>query len=141
MEDTNELLERLKSSRDIDSLTNYLDTIEDIGDKSIHEHLKKIMKDRKVPPRDLIRKSGIERTYCYQILNGRKKPGRDKILAIAIALNLELEDTQRMLAISHEGVLYAKSRRDSVIIYALNKKFNLIDTNALLLKYGEPELK
>ena len=140
MKETDELLSQLQNSADINSLNTYLNSIEGEYPETLNEYLKILLKEKKCKPSDLIKKSKIERTYCYQILNGRKKPGRDKLIAIALALNLSLEETQRMLEISKEGVLYAKSKRDSIIIFALNHQYSLIDSNELLLSYGEAEL-
>lgn len=141
MDETEELLKRLNNSRDLESLSNYLDNIEDVVPHSISDYLKIILKDKKMTPSDVIKRSRIERTYCYQILNGRKKPGRDKLIAIALALSLDLNETQRLLETAKESVLYAKSKRDSVLIYALNNKMSVLDTNFLLNQYKEAELK
>ena len=141
MKETDELLSKLQNSADINSLNTYLNSIEGEYPETLNEYLKMLLKEKKCKPSELIKKSKIERTYCYQILNGRKKPGRDKLIAIALALNLSLEETQRMLEISKEGVLYAKSKRDSIIIFALNHQYTLIDSNELLSTYGEEELK
>ena len=65
-----------------------------------------------------------------------KYPGRDKIIAIAIACNMNLTECQRALEIAQEGILYAKSRRDSLIIYAINKKMSIMELNGLLEQYS-----
>lgn len=141
MDETEELLKRLNNSRDLESLSTYLDNIEKVIPISISDYLKAILKEKNMTPSDVIKKSRIERTYCYQILNGRKKPGRDKLIAIALALSLDLNETQRLLETAKEGVLYAKSKRDSVLIYALNNKMSVLDTNYLLNQYEEIELR
>ena len=141
MDKTEDLLKRLNASHDLDSLSNYLDGIEKALPDSTGTYLKKLLKEKDVTPSEVIKRSRIERTYCYQIFNGRKKPGRDKLLAISLALSLTLEETQRLLGIAKEGVLYVKSRRDSIIIYAINNKMSVLDTNFLLNQYEESELK
>ena len=78
---------------------------------------------------------------AYQIMDGSKRPGRDKIIAIAIACEMTLPECQRALEIAREGILYAKSRRDSLIIYSINKKMNIMELNVLLEEYGLPLLK
>ena len=81
---------------------------------------------------DMQKKCDIERTYLYQIMRGVKNPGRDKIIAIAVACEMNLAETQRALEIAQEGILYAKSSRDSLIIYAINNKLSLREINSLL---------
>ena len=98
------------------------------------------LNEKNVSPSELIKRSRIERTYFYQILNGRKKPGRDKVISIALALSLSLEETQRILTLAEAGVLYPKSKRDSVLIFALNNHYSIIETNLLLNKYNEVDL-
>ena len=90
---------------------------------------------------DMQKKSCIDRTYIYQIMDGSKKPGRDKIIAMAVACKMTLPECQRALEIAQEGILYAKSRRDSLIIYAINKKLTIMELNALLEEHGLPVLK
>jgi hypothetical protein len=90
---------------------------------------------------EIIRKSGIERTYCYQIFNKRKKPGRDKIIELSIAMGLSLKETQRGLKIGNEPVLYSRNKRDAIIIFCINEGKNLMDTEELLTEYGENSLE
>ncbi|MCR4557028.1 MAG: helix-turn-helix transcriptional regulator, partial [Saccharofermentans sp.] len=84
---------------------------------------------------DMQKKSGIDRTYIYQIMDGSKNPGRDKIIAMAVACKMTLPECQRALEIAQEGILYAKNRRDSLIIYAIGKKMNIAEINGLLDEY------
>ena len=86
---------------------------------------------------ELIERSGIEKSYYYQIMKGTRKPSRDKILRLAIGAGLTLRETTRSLELSEMTPLYPKSRRDIIITVAINQKANVIDTNLLLDQYGE----
>ncbi len=90
---------------------------------------------------DLCRKSGIERTYCYHILNGTKAPGRDKIIRLCIAASLDETQTRRALEAGKSAPFYAKSRRDAVIRYAIRQHLSVIDTDILLEDYGLERLE
>lgn len=90
---------------------------------------------------ELIRKSGLERSYYYQIMKGTKNPGRDKVLRLAIAAELSLAETIRALAVSGNAALYARNRRDVIITVAINSHASVDDTNLLLDKYGERALE
>ena len=70
----------------------------------------------------MIRASLIQRNYAYQILNGTKNPGRDKVLALCIAAHMNYEETQRALALADLGKLYPRRKKDSIIIFALKQK-------------------
>ena len=103
-------------------------------------YMEKIMEEKHIDKSDLINNSQIERTYGYQILNGRKNAGRNKIIAMCLAAKLNIKETQRALEIAHEGVLYSRDKRDAVIIFAVNHKYNVIKTNQLLKEYNFEEL-
>lgn len=89
---------------------------------------------------DLVQSSGIERTYCYQILSGRKTPGRDKILALCLAAGLPLKETQRALEIAGEAALYSRNRRDAILIYSINHHFTRMQADELLEHFEERSL-
>ena len=86
---------------------------------------------------ELIAASQIQRNYGYQILNGTRKPSRDKVLALCLALRLNLPDTGRALTLAQLGQLYPKKRRDSILIFSLNKRLSVLQTNELLLEMKE----
>lgn len=73
-------------------------------------------------PAELIASAGIQRNYGYQILDGRRHPARDKVLSLCLALTLDVTETQRALTLTQNGQLYSKNRRDSILIFALEKK-------------------
>ncbi|MDD6243941.1 MAG: XRE family transcriptional regulator [Roseburia hominis] len=86
---------------------------------------------------ELISRAQIQRNYGYQILDGRRNPSRDKVIAFSLALHLDVNETQRALMIEKNGQLYSKNKRDSILIFALGKKLSVIQTNELLYEMGE----
>ena len=44
---------------------------------------------------ELIRSSGLERSYYYQVMKGTRSPGRDKVLRLCLAAGLNLKETTR----------------------------------------------
>ena len=79
----------------------------------------------------------MDRTYAYQIFSGRRKPARDKLLALGFGMGLALEEMQKLLKVSEYPVLYAKNKRDSILLFCLDKGVSLIETNELLYEMGE----
>lgn len=73
---------------------------------------------------DIIRKAGISRTYGYQIMDGTRAGKRDYYISIAIAMGLDLRQTQRMLALSKRGCLHPLIKRDAAMIFALNHGYD-----------------
>ena len=138
---TSDLLDKLTSTDTPEGLDRYLEEIRDKYPGDLSSYIKAILTEKGMSIADLQKKSCIDRTYIYQIMDGSKHPGRDKIIAIAIACEMTLPECQRALEIAREGILYAKSRRDSLIIYSINKKMNIMELNVLLEEYGLPLLK
>ena len=89
---------------------------------------------------ELITRSGLERSYFYQVMKGTRSPGRDKVLRLCLAAGLSLKETTRALELSGNAVLYPRNRRDIILTVAINQKAGVIDTNLLLTKYGENPL-
>ena len=95
------------------------------------------MEKYKITPKDVISSSGIERSYFYHILSGQKTPGRNIILRISLCISATLSETNQLLRLANQGPLYAKVRRDAAIIFAIEKKFTMQQTNDFLIKEHE----
>ena len=89
---------------------------------------------------ELIHRSGLERSYYYQVMKGTRSPGRDKVLRLCIAAGLNLRETTRALELSGNAPLYPRNRRDIILTVAINQSASVDDANLLLFKYGEEPL-
>ena len=139
---TDELLKVLQSIHTAEQLNDFTkETEEACPAQSFPEFVSIHLSKAGMTRSQLIKAAEIQRNYGYQILNGDKTPGRDKVIAICLALSLSLEETQRALTLVNEGALYPKFKRDSAIIFALNKHLSVLDANELLYDIGEPILK
>lgn len=98
----------------------------------LHEYIQNLLKNKGISSGQLIKNSGLDRTYTYQILSGVKRPSRDKVLAICFTLKLSFEEVQSLLKATGYPILYARINRDSIIIFALQHNKTLTDTNELL---------
>ena len=137
---TGDLMDKLTSTDSTEELDRYLNEIRDKYPNDLSSYLKAVFAEKGMSTADVQKRSSVDRTYIYQIMDGTKHPGRDKIVAIAIASGMTLAECQRALEIAQEGILYAKSRRDSLMIYAINKKLSIMDLNGLLEEYGFDQL-
>ena len=52
-------------------------------------------------------------------------------------MSATLAETNQLLRLSNQGVLYAKVRRDAAIIFAIDKKFTMQQTNEFLIREHE----
>ena len=110
---TDELLKELDNTSDINQ---YLSTNRDELTKS-----------------KIIKSTSLSESYIYDIFRGEKSnPSRNKLLQIAFAMSLDLETTQKLLKIEKVGILYPRIKRDSIIIFALNKNLDFFECENLL---------
>ena len=138
---TSDLMDKLKDAKSAAQLDSYMESINGKYSGKLSEYLRCMMDRKNVDTSWLVKNAYLERTYAYQILNGKRNPTKDKIVMIALALEMSLIETQRALEISHAGILYPKDERDSVLIYAVEHSLNIRDTNVLLSKYKMTELQ
>ena len=136
---TDELMNILKDADNTQILESYLTDINGIK-TDFKTVINNILLERDISIADLQRKSCVARTYIYQIMDGTRNPGRDKTISIALALELSVDDANRLLKLSNNSILYPKNRRDAIVIYCLNNRFSVPDCNRLLVKYEEAEL-
>lgn len=99
---------------------------------SLPEYLNTLLIQKGISRADVVRGSLLDRTYVYQIFSGEKTPSRDKLIAIAFGMCLSDVETQKMLKISSNRELYAKDERDTIILFALQRKKNIFEINELL---------
>lgn len=138
---TDELLNVLNSIDSVRELKEFTqETQHEIAFSSFADFINYHMKKSKISASELIRQANIQRNYGYQILNGIKNPGREKVISFCLTLCLSLSQVQQALTITGEAVLYPKKRRDSIIIFAINHKLSVIETNELLYEMNEETL-
>ena len=119
MRSTRELftnIRRMVSPKELDK--------EDFDDMDFPAYLKNVMNERGIKPSDLIVQMNMEKSYFYQILKGRRAPGRDFLIHLSFLLKLNLDDTQRLLKIANRQPLYPRLKKDAATIYAITHKMN-----------------
>lgn len=129
---TEELLNELMDS-------DTLEIIEKIPDRkvSLPQHLNELLLKKNLKKSEVIRRSKLNTTFAYQIFSGDRNASRDKILQIALAMGLNLKETQELLRISGANELYCKDRRDAIIIFGITKGMPLEQIDDTLYKFGE----
>ncbi|MCI6388054.1 MAG: hypothetical protein MR823_02750 [Ruminococcus sp.] len=100
--------------------------------KDLNDTWQKLIEKSKLSKSDIINKSDIGYTYFYDILRGEKCPSRDKIVRLILAMQLELDDCQTVLELYNWAPLYAKDKRDSAMIYAINNNLSVWSLDELL---------
>lgn len=137
---TDELLEELKfKNTDIQDYIN--NNPQSFIEINLKEFWDRIIKKSQMSKSDIINKSDFSYVYFYDVIAGKKIPTSDKIVRLILAMHLSLEDCQTALRYCGKSQLYPRIKRDSVIIYAINQQYTVMQTQELLNKSGEKELK
>lgn len=85
--------------------------------------------------RELCEKALLLENTFYKIQAGKRMPGRDTIICLALALGLNVEEAQRLLGYLGYG-LSEHIKRDFLIMYCLEKGKSPVEVNLLLEKCG-----
>ena len=84
----------------------------------------------------IIRGAEMSEVYAYQIFSGLRIPERKKLLCLAIAMELLLDEVQTLLKCAGYSQLYVKLPFDSIILYGICKKLSVVEINEILYEYG-----
>ena len=90
---------------------------------------------------NIINKSDFSYGYFYDVINGRKIPGRDKIIRLILTMHLSVDECQEALRISGRSALYPRIRRDAIILFAISNGYSIYQLSELLADAGEEPLK
>lgn len=105
--------------------------------KTVQEFLMELLIKYNLERKDVVVKSGLTGTYPYQIFDGKKTAGRDKLIQLAFGFPLSLDETQHLLKYGGHNELYVKVKRDAYVMFALEKKYDIQKLNELLFECGE----
>lgn len=91
----------------------------------------------------LFLRADIAENYGYKLISGEKHTNqRDVIIRLCYAGEFTFEETQRALKLYGMSPLYARIKRDALLITAFNnRKGNILDLNQYLKENGENPLK
>ena len=126
--------------RKADSFEEVLFSYQRIRDPRFSDVLYALMEKKKVKSKKIIQESRMERSYYYHLLSGKKNPGRNIVLRIALCMQATLDETNYLLKVSGHSGLYAKVLRDATLIYAITQRMNMDQANALLLESNQEPL-
>lgn len=131
---TTQLMSRLMKSPDI---TPFLDAHrEDLVIIPFHHKLRDLLAKMNQPANKFYQRVGLDQSYCYMLLNGKRSPSRDTVLRLAVALALSVEDANELLNSVALRTLYPRDQRDAVVVFALLHQIALEETNHKLEVLG-----
>lgn len=137
---TDDLMNCLRQSPSVDDYFEKNDS--EIFFGSLSELINYYLRRKGLTKADVVKRSGMNRGYCYEIMSGTpKNSSRDKIILLCFGLNLTVDEAQQLLKKSGYAALYARDSRDSIIIFSLENQISVVKTNLKLYEFGLKELK
>lgn len=105
---------------------------------TLKEYIDKLITERKIKLADAHKKSGLNKSYFYALTEGVKtNPSRDVLIRLCFGFEMSLDEAQKFLKTFGAAMLYARNRRDSIIIHALDNRLSVKRCNDNLYDYGE----
>lgn len=132
---TDELLKQLNNCNNIDDY--FKENSEQLIQTNIADYLYDVFKEKCLVKSQVFRKAEVDEIFGYQIFSGRKNPSRNTLIAICIGARFTLNEIQAALKIAGFATLYAKNKRDSLIIYGITHAKSVLEINEML--WGENE--
>ena len=130
---TDELLNEIKNG----TLERFIEQNEhEFTEITLHEYICRIIKDNGLKKSRVVARSGLNRIYAYQIFAGKRMPSRDKLMVIGFGLQLDHEGMDKLLRQAGYSPLYARSKRDSIIIHAIVHSKSIFAVNEMLFDNG-----
>jgi len=133
-QETEKILNELDADKSITEI--FKENSAHYEDKSIGDYIEEKLKAIGFTKAKVIRDSGINKRFFYDIMSGKKLPSRRYVIRILMAMKLELKDVQWYLKAMDYSQLYARNKSDSIIIYCINHQIDIKECNTMLNKVG-----
>ena len=136
---TSELLEVLKKK------TSYSDGQQAIKDEqysdNLSEYLNSIAAQKDMKLADVMRRSGLKKSYFYSLFDGKRtNPTRDVLIQLGFGFQMSFDEVQEFLRHLGAAQLYPRIPRDGAIIYCFQHGKDIIECDILLSENEEAPL-
>lgn len=140
-ESTIELLNKLNSAKTDKEFETFLKENTEINMK-FGTFFGRLIEEKGKTTAEVIRLSGLDDKYPYQIINGTKKnPGRNKVICLCIGAEMNLSEINHSLELTNNAPLNPKSTKDAIIIKHINRRdWSVGNINNELYEYGVEDL-
>lgn len=127
---TDKLMHELKKATDFKTLFNQHQ--ENLIEEDLTLYLADLLTKQNITKAEVMRKSGISEATGYQYFDGKRKPSREKLIALAIGFGINVDETNELLKKTGYAKLYPKHQWDTVIIFGISHKQSLAEIDELL---------
>lgn len=131
--DTSKIIEELGLCPDFN--TFYNENKDYMVTGTLSQMLEELLKSKQLKKSEVIKRAEISEVYAYQIFSGLRVPERKKLLCLAVAMQLNIDETQTLLKCAGYSQLYAKLPFDSIVLYGICKQLSVVQINELLFEY------
>ncbi len=136
---TTNLENELKSCANLEDFLNQNQS--ELSNAPLAEHIQNLIASKSMTRADVVKACNLNEIYAYQIISGARRPSRDKLLCLCIAMKASLEETQELLYHGGFAPLYVRSQRDSIIIFGISHGEPILQVNSNLYDHGEALLE
>ena len=112
------------------------DVLKKIYTESFGKHLQQLINKKGLKNSEVYATSNISKQYFSKLLKGKVKPSKEKVLALAVGLRLNIDETVDFLRIAGYA-LSPISQTDKVVEYFIrNEDYNVIKIDIVLFDFG-----
>lgn len=131
--DTKELERILKTASPL-QVKDYLEKEFAGGEPSFPAYMDVLLQKKGMKRQDVLLRANLPQKYGYKLFTGESHTtDRDKLLRICFSMEMSLTEVQRTLKLYGMNELYAKNKRDVLLITALHRRiFDIDQVNELL---------
>ena len=124
----------------IKEAADFSDSVERIKDqfvqKSVRDYFQQLLAKRSLTSAEVVNRADLDKDFGRQVLNGERKTRRDNYIRLGLAMNLAFPEIQSMLKYVQTGQIYVVRQRDAAIMFCIERKYGLMDTQLMLDEFG-----
>ena len=102
---------------------------------TLSDLLERLLIEKGLKKSAVIKSAEMSEVYGYQIFSGLRVPERKKLLCIAVAMQLNVDEVQTLLKTAGYSQLYVKIPFDSIVLFGICKGMSVVEINELLFDY------
>ena len=112
------------------------DVIKDIYKQSFSNHIQELITKKGLKNSEVYAAANITKQYFSKLLNDQVKPSKEKVLALAIGLHLNIDEAEELLKFA--GYAFSPiSQTDQVVKYFIeHEDYNVLKIDIVLFDYG-----
>ena len=112
------------------------DVLKDIYTDSFEKHLQQLINKKGLKNSEVYAAANINKQYFSKLLKGKVKPSKEKVLALAVGLHLNMDETVDFLGLAGYAISPI-SQTDAVVRYFIeHENYNVIKIDMVLFDYG-----